>query len=181
MDKSNSDEEVKKSSMAAMINQKQEGVKEAMRMLGSGKSRVSIVEILQEKYGISSVTSYKWFNAAASELLPQSEEDANHIRADIAAAINYAQMSAIRTLQTVRDGSVNEKAQATNTLMAVIDRRTKLFGLNREQGAVFNIVNNVQNNTHVITKSSERRRQIEELLRELPDDPEAANDDGDDL
>jgi len=149
-----------------------EGVNECMTMMGMGVTRAAIVRKLQEKYGISHVSAYKWFKRASREMLPKNDEERQEIRADISAALSFAQRHAVAGVaESAKDGDYKDRKASIDALVAVVDRRAKLFGLNEEIGGGAQIIqNNTQ--TNISIRSSDIRDRILKTLGVLSDSTE---------
>ncbi len=151
------------------FDKRRNGVTEVMKLLGQGISRPAIVARLMEKYGIGHSAAYEWFKRAADEMLPRTLEEKDAMRADISAALAMAQTHAVEMMQTARNSdipNIGARATAIAALTSVVDRRTKLFGLNEERSGHSIVVNN-DNSSKTINASmtsGARRALIDKMI-----------------
>ena len=141
---------------AEIVERKKEGVARALELLGDGVLRRAAVAQLVAQYGISQSTSYEWVAEALRELLPKTKS----ARFDLFADIHYTLLWAQRTAMEAGD---------VDAVCRVVDRRTKLYGLNQERPEIY--VERQYPDPHLSMTSGDRRRRIEQMIADaLKDD-----------
>lgn len=112
-------------------------VEEAAKLISNGKTRATVIEYLQNEYGIAYDTARKYYNDAIHYLLPDNDEE---FRQNLV-KVNYERLDKI----------IQESMAAGNYRVAreAIDTQNKMCGIH-QNGITVGVATDQKNNTQQV-------------------------------